>query len=129
VDPEIDGVLTSLAVTPGWTGRLASFGAGRLAYDALLAAASGRGEQSEAHFYEGARLLGAGDEPGARAAFGRVMSEHMVNFYELEMAQELLARPATAAPAATPAVATPAATPSADATTPPSGSTATSVVR
>ena len=130
-DPEIDGVLTSLAVTPGWTGRLASFGAGRLAYDALLAAAAGRGEQSEAHFYEGARLLGAGDEPGARTAFGRVMSEHMVNFYELEMAQQLLSRPAAAAPPVAPAASPPAA-PSAAASpsaAPPSSSTATSIVR
>jgi len=130
-DPEIDGVLTSLAVTPGWTGRLASFGAGRLAYDALLAAAAGRGEQSEAHFYEGARLLGAGDEPGARTAFGRVMSEHMVNFYELEMAQRLLSLPAAAVPPVAPAASPPAA-PSAAASpsaAPPSSSTATSIVR
>lgn len=123
-DTDVDGTLTALAEARGWAGNLARFGAGRLGYDALLAAAGGRGEQSEAHFYEGARLLGTGDDAAARAAFGRVMSEHMVSFYEFEMAQELLARPA-AAPAVAPA---PAAAPSADAGAQ-SGSTATSITR
>ncbi len=107
-DADIDTTLTALTEAPGWAGHLASFGAGRLAYDALLAAASGRGEQSEAHFYEGARLLGAGDDAGSRVAFGRVLSGHMVSFYEFELAQELLALPAagttrTAAPTTAPA--------------------------
>jgi tetratricopeptide (TPR) repeat protein len=102
-DPELDIALTALVAAPGWAGRLASFGAGRLTYDALLASASTRGEQTEAHFYEGARLLAAGDDAGARAAFTRVMSENMVSFYEFELAQELLGRPATTATAASPA--------------------------
>ena len=111
-DSEIETVLTSLSETPGWTGRLASFGAGRLSYEALLAAASGRGEESEAHFYEGARLLGTGDDAGARTAFTRVMTAQMVSFYELEMAQALLARtpaPSAAATATQPAAASAAA--------------------
>lgn len=73
-----------------WSARLAAFGRGDLAYEALLEAASNRGEQAEAHFYEGARRLGAGDVEGARTLFRGVLETGMVSFYEYAMAQELL---------------------------------------
>ena len=44
----------------------------------------------EAAFYEGARLLGAGDVSGARHLFELVTSSGMVNFFEYQMAQEFL---------------------------------------
>jgi len=73
-----------------WSARLASFGDGRLDFDGLLGAASTPGERAEAQFYQGARLLAAGDTEGARALFRDVLESGLVGFYEYAMAQELL---------------------------------------
>jgi len=98
VEPDVTDVLSSLSSGDAWWGKLAKFGAGQLPYADLYAAADGRGEQTEAAFYEGARLLGAGDVPGARVQFERVLQMSMVSFYEYEMAQRLLGQlPAAAA--------------------------------
>jgi tetratricopeptide (TPR) repeat protein len=106
---EVTHVFSDLAHGDSWSARLAAFGRGELAYPALAQAAHSRGERAEAHFYEGARLLGAGDTTGARRHFEEVMQSGMVSFYEYAMAQELLAslpRPATGQ-AAAPTVAPP----------------------
>lgn len=86
---EIDTVLREQSSVSGWSGQLARFGAGDLAYEQLLEAADGSGESAEAHFYEGVRQLGS-DPGAARELFQRVLQTEMVSFYEYAMAQALL---------------------------------------
>ena len=88
---EVRQLLEEMAAGEGWPARLASFGAGRLDYAGLRAAAATRGEQAEALFYEGTRLLATGDRAGAVERFREVVATGMVNFFEHQMAQELLA--------------------------------------
>jgi tetratricopeptide (TPR) repeat protein len=110
-EADVREVLDSLAGGESWSGKLAAFGAGRIIYAELLEQASGAGEQTEAHFYEGVRLLRAGDRAGARAKFEQVLGTHMVNFYEYAMAQELVARVGVASAAAPAVSAAPQAAP------------------
>lgn len=90
LDPEITSLLASLAQSDSWWGSLARFGTGDLPYADLLGDASRAGQETEAHFYEGARRLTSGDAEGARLYFQRVVGTNMVSFYEFAMAQELL---------------------------------------
>lgn len=83
-------VLRAQVNAAGWPGKLAAFGMGSLAYEQLVGAANGVGEQTEALFYEGARRLGVGDAEGARGLFREVIGLGMVGFYEHAMAQRLL---------------------------------------
>ena len=87
---EVDNVLSDLSEGNEWSAKLARFASGKLSYEVLLGEASGIGERSEAHFYEGARRLGANDLEGARSMFQLVLQARMVNFYEFAMAQELI---------------------------------------
>jgi tetratricopeptide (TPR) repeat protein len=87
---EPKAVLRTHASGDAWWGSLARFGMGTLAYRELLERAANVGERTEAHFYEGARLLGQGDREGAERQFRRVLETHMVNFYEYIMALELV---------------------------------------
>ena len=87
---DVQQLLADLADSGGWSGQLAAFGQGRLSYEELQAAADDAGQRAEAAFYQGTRLLGAGDIEGARAAFTTVIGTRMVSFYEYAMAQELL---------------------------------------
>ncbi len=90
-----EDVLTTLreqTETSGWSGKLARFGVGDLPYSELLRAAQTPGEEVEAHFYEGARRIEAGDRDGARALFERVLQTQMIEFYEYTMARSLLAQ-------------------------------------
>jgi tetratricopeptide (TPR) repeat protein len=87
---DVARLLRDLSSGAAWWARLAKLGAGALPYDDLLGEASSVGERAEAHFYEGARRLAAGDRAGARALFERTLETHMVSFYEYIMAQELL---------------------------------------
>lgn len=89
VDAEVAEVFASFENGNGWWGKLARFGAGKLDYAHLVDEATGVGERTEAHFYEGARRLSVGDVAGARDMFERVLQTQMVNFYEFAMAQEL----------------------------------------
>lgn len=93
-----------------WSAQLAAFGRGQLDYAGLSGAARTRGQRAEAAFYQGARLLGAGDLAGARQLFEEVLESRMVEFYEYAMAQELLGALTT-----TPAVAADARTTPSDA--------------
>jgi tetratricopeptide (TPR) repeat protein len=90
VDREVTLVFEDEARGDSWSARLAAFGRGQLDYDGLLAAADDRGQRAEAQFYQGTRLLGAGDTAGARQLFQEVLASGMVSFYEYAMAQELL---------------------------------------
>ncbi len=106
-----DPVFAEVSAADAWPGQLARFARGALDYDALLGAAIGRGQRTEAMFYEGVRRLAAGDAVGARALFDEVLDTGMVSFFEYIMAQQLLreaaasagphasAEPATTAPA------------------------------
>lgn len=87
---EVTYVLEDLSNDDDWPGALAAFGAGKLTYPQLLERADNLGERTEAHFYEGARLLGAGDGRAADSKFQQVLDTQMINFYEFTMAQELL---------------------------------------
>jgi lipoprotein NlpI len=89
-DADADMVFADLASGEGWWARLASFGAGALPYAQLLQAASSVGERTEAHFYEGMRLLAAGKKSEADALLRQVIETQMINFYEFTMAHELL---------------------------------------
>ncbi|HEY8431072.1 MAG TPA: tetratricopeptide repeat protein, partial [Sandaracinaceae bacterium] len=73
-----------------WIAHLAAFGRGDLDYDGLVRVARTRGQRAEAAFYQGTRLLGAGDVSGARQLFQQVLETGMVEFYEYQMAQDLL---------------------------------------
>jgi tetratricopeptide (TPR) repeat protein len=91
--PDVAVVLEEASESPDWFGRLAKFGIGELPYTELLDEANGVGQRTEAYFYEGTRLLGAGDADGAAALFRQVLDARMVNFYEFAMAQALLQEP------------------------------------
>lgn len=102
VEGDVTELLSSMSSGSAWWGKLAKFGSGELAYAELYTAASGRGEQTEATFYEGTRLLAAGDGDGAQRMLRQVIDLRMVSFFEYQIAQSLLALPqlVTAAPAA-----------------------------
>ena len=88
-ESDVDTVLREQSDGSGWSGQLARFGAGTLGYQQLLEAADAEGQRTEAHFYEGVRLMET-DPAAARAAFERVLQTEMVSFYEFAMAQALL---------------------------------------
>ena len=90
LDADVVAVLRELRGSDAWFGRLARFGTGDIPYSELLADASTRGQRAEADFYQGTRLLAAGQASDAMAAFERVLATRMVNFYEYAMAQDLL---------------------------------------
>ncbi len=87
--PEAKAVLRTHATGDEWWARLAKFGVGELGFDELLANAESIGQRTEAHFYQGAALLGSGDRAGADRQFRLVLDSNMVNFYEFIMALEL----------------------------------------
>jgi tetratricopeptide (TPR) repeat protein len=76
----------------GWSASLARFATGALPYVELLAAASNRGQQLEAHFYEAMRLLGESRTDDARALFDKVLETRMIGFYEYQIARHLTER-------------------------------------
>ncbi len=90
VPPEVTRLLTRLARSDTWWGRLAQFGAGTIDYAQLTGFAKTRGEAVEADFYEGTKLVGQGKLPEARVLFRRVLDSRMVSFFEFQMAQELM---------------------------------------
>jgi tetratricopeptide (TPR) repeat protein len=83
-------LLRRLGQSSSWWGKLASFGAGDIDYETLMAVASSLGEETEALYYEATRLYIAGDRAAADAQFKRVLDTNMVSFYEFEMARKLL---------------------------------------
>ena len=90
-DADVVALLHEMSNGEGWSAHLAAFGEQELPYEALVSSATSAGERAEASFYQGARLLGAGDVEGARERFEQVLDSHMVTFFEYAMAQELLA--------------------------------------
>lgn len=87
---EHTALLQRLGASSSWWGKLASFGAGDIDYDALLSVASSLGEETEALYYEASRRFIAGDVEAAYEQLGRVLDTKMVSFYEYEMARRLL---------------------------------------
>ncbi len=90
VPPDVMRLLTRLARSDTWWGRLAQFGAGTIDHTQLASFAKTRGERVEADFYEGARRLAKGEIAPARTLFQRVLDSRMVSFFEFQMAQELM---------------------------------------
>ena len=66
VPGDVQKLLERLSQSDAWWGHLSRYGAGKIDYAALRKLASGRGERTEADFYEGARRLGVDDLNGAR---------------------------------------------------------------
>lgn len=89
VDADVSSTLEQLVQGTSWSSALARFGAGQIDFQMLLSLATTRGQEAEANFYEGARLLGANDAAGARARFATVLGTQMVAYFEYAMAQEL----------------------------------------
>jgi lipoprotein NlpI len=89
VPADVTRMLTRLARSDTWWGRLAQFGVGTLDHAKLVSYAKTRGERVEADFYEGARRLEKGELAEARIMFQRVLESRMVSFFEFQMAQEL----------------------------------------
>lgn len=90
VPPDVTRLLTRLARSDTWWGRLAQFGAGTLDHSQLSSFAKTRGEQVEADFYEGTHRVAKGELAEARALFQKVLDSRMVSFFEFQMAQELM---------------------------------------
>lgn len=90
VPSEVSRLLTRLARSDTWWGRLSQFGAGTIDHAQLTGFAKSRGEQVEADFYEGARRVAKGELAEARQLFQRVLDSRMVSFFEFQMAQELM---------------------------------------
>jgi tetratricopeptide (TPR) repeat protein len=90
VPAEVTRLLTRLARSDTWWGRLAQFGAGTIDYAQLTSYAKTRGEAVEADFYEGTKLVAQNKLPEARVLFRRVLDSRMVSFFEFQMAQELM---------------------------------------
>jgi tetratricopeptide (TPR) repeat protein len=86
---EATEALAAVRGASGWSAQLARFATGALPYPELLAAASNRGEQAEAHFYEAMRQLAEGRAAEARALLDKVLETRMVSFYEYQIAQRL----------------------------------------
>jgi tetratricopeptide (TPR) repeat protein len=87
---EHSDLLRRLGKSSNWWGKLASFGAGDLDYEALMTVASSLGEETEALYYEATRLYIVGERDAAQTQFRRVLDTNMVSFYEFEMARKLL---------------------------------------
>jgi tetratricopeptide (TPR) repeat protein len=90
-DADVQALLHDMSDGEGWSAHLAAFGERELPYEGLVGSATSVGERTKASFYQGARLLGAGDVQGARERFEQVLESGMVTFFEYSMAQELLA--------------------------------------
>ncbi len=73
-----------------WPRKLAAHALGDLTYAQLLAAATDRGERTEARFYEALRRWHAGDGAAAQALMREVVDSGMMSFFEYEMAQAYL---------------------------------------
>ena len=89
---DVRALLTRLAASETWWGRLARFGVGDLGYEDLLGAADSVGQRAEAHFYGATAALAKGQPGDARTLLEQVLATRMVGFYEYLMAQALLAQ-------------------------------------
>lgn len=87
---EVTDLLDQMSRGETWANRLAAYGRHTIEYTQLVEHAQNRAQRVEANFYEGARLLGAGDVAGARHLFELVTGSGMINFFEYQMAQEFL---------------------------------------
>jgi tetratricopeptide (TPR) repeat protein len=85
-----DKVLAEASVDPRWIGRVASFGAGKLKAQELVAAAQTPTQKTEALFYTAMDKRIAGDAKGADDALKQVVSSPGVDLMEVALARELL---------------------------------------
>ncbi len=93
LDDSVIAELRSLNGKDAWWSKLSEFATGKRSYQALLGAANGVGEQTEAHFYEAGRSLAISDKKSARSLLEKVVSLKMLGFYEYTMARDLLLLP------------------------------------
>ncbi|MBN1770973.1 MAG: hypothetical protein JXB32_06930 [Deltaproteobacteria bacterium] len=90
-DPEVLAFLEAMRAS-GWSGVLARFYRGELDFDAALALAGSLGQQTELRYYEALNRLAAGDTAAARELLDQVVATNIFNYFEWEMARELLDR-------------------------------------
>jgi hypothetical protein len=93
--PPADGlaekVLAQAADDPRWIGKVASFGLGKLAGDALLSAARTPAQRTEALFYSGLARRVDGDMKGAETDLRQALKEGGLDLMEVSLARDLLA--------------------------------------
>ena len=90
-DPEVLAFLEAMRAS-GWSGILARFYGGQLDFDAAFAAADTLGQQTELRYYEALNRLAAGDTAAARELLDQVVATNIFNYFEWEMARDLLER-------------------------------------
>ncbi len=83
-------VLTDASTDPRWIGRVASFGAGKLKAQDLVAAAQTPTQKTEALFYTAMDKRISGDVKGADDALRQVVGSAGLDLMEVALARELL---------------------------------------
>lgn len=74
----------------GWGQALSRHARGEIGFEALLDAASNRGERAEAYFYEGLQRWRSGNTDGGTDLMNKVVQTQMMGFFEFDMAQRYL---------------------------------------
>ena len=85
-----DKVLVDASTDPRWIGRIASFGAGKLKPQDLIAAAQTPTQKTEALFYTAMDRRVAGDSKGADEGLKQVIASPGLDLMEVALARELL---------------------------------------
>ncbi|GAC1559923.1 MAG: hypothetical protein NVS3B10_18440 [Polyangiales bacterium] len=86
-------VLVEASPDPRWIGRIASFGAGKLKAQDLIAAAQSPTQKTEALFYTAMDRRAAGDAKGAAETLKQVITSPGLDLMEVALARELLSGP------------------------------------
>jgi tetratricopeptide (TPR) repeat protein len=73
-----------------WGKLLAEHARGEVSYDGLLGKAHDRGEEAEAHFYEGLKRWRQGNTDAGKKLMRLVLASEMMGFFEFDMAQAYL---------------------------------------
>lgn len=86
-------VLLEASTDPRWIGRVASFGAGKLKAQELIAAAQTPTQKTEALFYTAMDRRISGDTKGADEALKQVVASPGLDLMEVALARELISGP------------------------------------
>ncbi len=92
-DSTADKVLAEASSDPRWIGRVASFGAGKIKAQELVAAAQTPTQKTESLFYAAMDRRLAGDTKGADDFLKQVVSSPGLDLMEVALARELLSGP------------------------------------
>lgn len=89
-DGAVDKVLAASLDDPRWVGKIAAFGAGKIAGAALVAEAKTESQKAEALFYTAMDRRSVGDAKGSEDALRKVASSSGLDLVEVQIAQEIL---------------------------------------